>query len=153
MYRRMHKKGLAEETQKRRTRRTVKHQGGIAGVDLNLLRERQNKSAAAKLAERQAAIAKAKEEKKAKEAKKEKTKVRSSVPILLKLDRSSCSSLFSAGASERTKWAKGIEAADEGWQRWSLSVVASRSPILHVLSLLHVYVYEHPAMHLLGRST
>ncbi|THH04958.1 hypothetical protein EW145_g5139 [Phellinidium pouzarii] len=80
VFRRMHKKGLTEETAKKRTRRTVKHQRGIVGADLAAIAARRNQSALDRTKVRQAAIAKAKEERKEKEAKKEKTKVRSSAP-------------------------------------------------------------------------
>ncbi|KDQ11530.1 hypothetical protein BOTBODRAFT_114273, partial [Botryobasidium botryosum FD-172 SS1] len=72
LYRRHHKKGLAEETTKKRTRRTVKHQRGIVGADLAAIAARRNQSAQARTAARQTAIAKAKAEKKEKEAKKSK---------------------------------------------------------------------------------
>jgi large subunit ribosomal protein L24e len=71
----MHKKGLTEETVKKRSRKTVKHQRGIVGADLNAIAAKRNQTTQARLAQRQAAIAKAKSEKKDKESKKEKTKV------------------------------------------------------------------------------
>ncbi|EIN04667.1 hypothetical protein PUNSTDRAFT_55391 [Punctularia strigosozonata HHB-11173 SS5] len=74
VYRRMHKKGLTEETVKKRSRKTVKHQRGIVGADLAAIAAKRNQTSQARLALRQAAIAKAKTEKKEKESKKEKTK-------------------------------------------------------------------------------
>ena len=65
-----------EEVAKKRSRRTVKHQRGIVGADLAAIQARRNQSAQVRLAQRSAAISKAKAEKKAKEEKKEKAKVR-----------------------------------------------------------------------------
>lgn len=72
----MHKKGVTEEVAKKRTRKTVKHQRGIVGADMNTIMARRNQTAAARVAARQQAVSKAKEEKKTKEAAKTKTKVR-----------------------------------------------------------------------------
>ncbi|KZT35247.1 hypothetical protein SISSUDRAFT_186899 [Sistotremastrum suecicum HHB10207 ss-3] len=72
LYRRMHKKGLSEEVAKKRSRKTVKHQRGIVGADLAAIAARRNQTPAARLAARQAAVSKAKEEKKEKETKKAK---------------------------------------------------------------------------------
>lgn len=66
----MHKKGLAEETAKRRTRKTVKHQRGIVGADMGVINALRNMSDKDRANARQNAIAKAKAEKKAKEGKK-----------------------------------------------------------------------------------
>ncbi|EJD08456.1 60S ribosomal protein L24 [Fomitiporia mediterranea MF3/22] len=84
VYRRMHKKGLSEETTKRRTRRTVKHQGGIVGANIQKLL---SQSAADREKLRKQAIAKAKADKKEKEAKKDKTKVRPNVPTAPKVSK------------------------------------------------------------------
>jgi len=80
LYRRAHKKGLNEETAKKRSRRTVKHQRGIVGADLSAIAALRNQSAAARTQQRQVAIEKAKADKKEKEAKKEKTKARPNAP-------------------------------------------------------------------------
>ncbi|KLO17896.1 hypothetical protein SCHPADRAFT_867527 [Schizopora paradoxa] len=80
LYRRAHKKGISEETAKKRSRRTVKHQRGIVGADLSAIAALRNQTAAARTQQRQAAIAKAKAEKKEKESKKDKTKARSNIP-------------------------------------------------------------------------
>lgn len=82
--RRFHKKGINEETAKKRSRRTVKHQRGIVGADLAAIAALRNQSAAARTQQRQAAIAKAKADKKDKETKKEKTKVRLHTIVWLK---------------------------------------------------------------------
>ncbi|KAJ3554002.1 hypothetical protein NM688_g3325 [Phlebia brevispora] len=74
VYRRMHKKGITEEVAKKRSRKTVKHQRGIVGADLATIQARRAQTAQVRLAQRTAAIQKAKAEKKAKEEKKEKTK-------------------------------------------------------------------------------
>ncbi|KAG8796606.1 60S ribosomal protein L24 [Ceratobasidium sp. 428] len=79
VYRRMHKKasritGIAEETVKKRSRKTVKHQRGIVGADLAAIAAKRNQSAADRTTARNAAIAKAKQEKKSKEDAKTKAK-------------------------------------------------------------------------------
>jgi len=71
-YRRLHKKGITEEIAKKRSRKTVKHQRGIVGADLNAIIAKRNQSAQIRTAQRTAAIQKAKSEKKDKEAKKAK---------------------------------------------------------------------------------
>jgi len=72
VYRRMHKKGITEEVAKKRSRRTVKHQRGIAGLDLASIVAKRNQTVAVRTQQRMAAIAKAKNEKKEKEVKKAK---------------------------------------------------------------------------------
>lgn len=74
MYRRMHKKGVTEEVAKKRSRRTVKHQRGIVGADLNAIAAKRNQTAAVRSQQRLAAISKAKTEKKDKETKKAKVR-------------------------------------------------------------------------------
>ncbi|KXN82932.1 Choline dehydrogenase, mitochondrial [Leucoagaricus sp. SymC.cos] len=74
VYRRMHKKGITEEVAKKRSRRTVKHQRGIVGADLNLIASKRNEIPAVRLQQRMATITKAKNEKKEKEAKKTSSK-------------------------------------------------------------------------------
>ncbi|KAG8685294.1 60S ribosomal protein L24 [Ceratobasidium sp. 394] len=76
VYRRMHKKGIAEETVKKRSRKTVKHQRGIVGADLASIMAQRNRSEADRTKARQDAINKAKAEKKKKEDAKTKAKVR-----------------------------------------------------------------------------
>lgn len=118
----MHKKGITEEVAKKRSRRTVKHQRGIVGADLAAIAARRNQTAAIRAQARTAAIQKAKSEKKAKEDKKEK-KVRQDTFAFR------CISLMCVPLA-RYSWphhhrTPGIEAADEGWQGWPLSVLAS----------------------------
>ena len=80
----MHKKGLAEETAKKRTRRTVKHQRGVVGASFDAISILRNMTAKERAERRQAAVAKVKQEKQAKEAKKDKSKVsRLSICILV----------------------------------------------------------------------
>jgi len=63
----MHKKGITEEVAKKRSRKTVKHQRGIVGADLATIAARRNQTAAVRIQQRMAAIAKAKTEKREKE--------------------------------------------------------------------------------------
>lgn len=72
VYRRMHKKGITEETAKKRSRRTVKSQRAIyiAGISPEAIAARQKETAAARLKQRQEITAKAKQEKSAKQTKK-----------------------------------------------------------------------------------
>jgi large subunit ribosomal protein L24e len=72
LYRRMHKKGITEEVAKKRSRRTVKHQRGIVGADLDAIKAKRTQSAQDRTQQRLAAIQRAKIEKKEKEAKKPK---------------------------------------------------------------------------------
>lgn len=72
VYRKMHKKGITEEVAKKRSRRTVKHQRGIVGANLEFIAARRNQTAAVRAQQRSDAITKAKSEKKAKENKKAK---------------------------------------------------------------------------------
>jgi len=72
VYRRMHKKGTTEEVAKRKSRKTVKHQRGVVGVDLASLMARRTEGKEIREKARSDAIAKAKAEKKDKEAKKTK---------------------------------------------------------------------------------
>jgi hypothetical protein len=91
----MHKKGITEEVAKKRSRKTVKHQRGIVGADLNAILARRNQTAAERTAARTAAINKAKDAKKEKDAKKDKPKVRwlvgaVSLGVTLKADAVPC---------------------------------------------------------------
>ena len=81
VYRRMHKKGLTEESTKKRTRKTVKHQRGIVGADMSVINALRNMSEKERAEKRQGAIAKAKEARKVKEGGKEKGKVRSILTV------------------------------------------------------------------------
>ena len=69
-------KGITEEVSKECSRRTVKHQRGIAGLDMAAILAKRGQSEQVRAMARADAVAKAKEVKKAKEAKKEKSKVR-----------------------------------------------------------------------------
>eukprot|EP00920_Eleutheroschizon_duboscqi_P004050 GHVT01009420.1.p2 GENE.GHVT01009420.1~~GHVT01009420.1.p2 ORF type:complete len:154 (-),score=19.91 GHVT01009420.1:741-1202(-) len=66
VYRKQHKKGITEETKKRRTKKTVKHQRPIEGASLDFIKEKRNQKPAERKASRQERIAKAKEANKAK---------------------------------------------------------------------------------------
>jgi len=71
----MHKKGITEDTAKKRSRRTVKHQRGIVGADLAAIVAKRTQSAQVRAQQRLTAISKAKAEKKEKEAKKPKVRL------------------------------------------------------------------------------
>ncbi|EEQ37044.1 putative 60S ribosomal protein [Clavispora lusitaniae] len=68
LYRRHHKKGISEETSKKRTRRTVKHQRPIVGASLEFIKEKRNQKPAERKATREQRLALAKEAAKAKKA-------------------------------------------------------------------------------------
>jgi len=74
VYRRQHKKGVADQAQKKKTRKTVKHQRGYVGVSLADIAAKKSETPAQRLEARQAAILKAKAERKEKEAKQKKDK-------------------------------------------------------------------------------
>ncbi|EGV65428.1 hypothetical protein CANTEDRAFT_113190 [Yamadazyma tenuis ATCC 10573] len=77
LYRRHHKKGISEETSKRRTRKAVKHQRGIVGASLELIKERRNLKASDRKAAREQRIAKDKEAKKEAKASRKAEKAKS----------------------------------------------------------------------------
>ncbi|KAG1457834.1 hypothetical protein G6F46_009261 [Rhizopus delemar] len=64
IYRRLNKKGMTEEVQKKRSRRTVKHERAVVGASWDAIRAKRNQKPDARAAARQAAIAKSKEAKK-----------------------------------------------------------------------------------------
>jgi len=74
VYRRQHRKGVADNVQKKKTRRTVKHQRGFTGVTLADIAAKKAQAPAVRQKDREEAIAKAKAQKKEKEAKKSKDK-------------------------------------------------------------------------------
>ncbi|WFD18897.1 60S ribosomal protein L24 [Malassezia caprae] len=68
LYRRMHKKGVTEETSRKRTRRTVKAQRGVVGASLDTINARRNQKPEVREAARKEHLAKSKEAKKARAA-------------------------------------------------------------------------------------
>lgn len=70
--------GVADQVQKKKTKRTVKSQRGYAGMSLAELAAKKNETPASRLEARAEAIKKAKAAKKEKEAKAKKEKVRPS---------------------------------------------------------------------------
>merc|ERR1712113_1300294 len=68
LYRRKHKKGLQEETSKKRTRRTQKFQRAITGASLADILAKRNQKPEVRKAQREQAIRAAKEKQKAKNA-------------------------------------------------------------------------------------
>lgn len=65
LFRRQHKKGITEESSKKRSRKTVKHQRAIVGASVELIKERRSLKPEQKKANKAEAIAAAKEKKKA----------------------------------------------------------------------------------------
>ncbi|KAF8472660.1 ribosomal protein L24e-domain-containing protein, partial [Kalaharituber pfeilii] len=76
LFRRMHRKGIAEEVAKKRTRRTVKHQRAIVGASLDVIKERRSIRPEARQAARAQAIKEGKEKKAAAESKKKAEKAK-----------------------------------------------------------------------------
>ena len=71
VFRKIHKKGLVEETRKRRTRKQQKVTRAIVGASIELINKKRSIKPEQRKSDREAALRKAKEErKKAKEAKK-----------------------------------------------------------------------------------
>merc|ERR1711976_112425 len=85
LYRRKHKKGLQEEVQKKRTRRTTKFQRAITGATLTDIMAKRNQKPEVRKAQREQAIRAAKEEQKAKEAQRRATKPASKAPVKQKM--------------------------------------------------------------------
>lgn len=79
VFRRLHKKGAAEENAKKRSRRSTKVQRAVVGLSLDAIKAKRDMNPALRLAERKKAVDSIKEEKKAKQAKKAVDKVRISV--------------------------------------------------------------------------
>lgn len=68
LFRRHHKKGISEESSKKRSRKAIKHQRPIVGASLEFIKERRNQKPAERKATRDERLAKAKEAAKAKKA-------------------------------------------------------------------------------------
>lgn len=79
LYRRKHRKGIEEETTKKRTRRTQKFQRAIVGASLAEIMAKKNMKPEVRRAQREQAIKAAKEQKRAAKAAKKAT-----VPTLTK---------------------------------------------------------------------
>lgn len=68
LYRRHHKKGISEETSKKKTRKAVKHQRPISGASLEFIKEKRAMKPSERKATREERIRKAKAEAKSKKA-------------------------------------------------------------------------------------
>lgn len=77
LYRRQHKKGISEESAKRKTRKTVKNQRAIVGASLELIKERRSQKPSDRKAARDVKLAKDKEAKKADKAARKAEKAKS----------------------------------------------------------------------------
>lgn len=77
LYRRQHKKGISEETTKRKNRRAVKHQRAIVGASLDLIKERRSQKPQDRKHARDLKLAKDKEAKKAAKASRKAEKAKS----------------------------------------------------------------------------
>ncbi|KFM56591.1 60S ribosomal protein L24, partial [Stegodyphus mimosarum] len=73
LYRRKHKKGIEEETSKKRTRRTAKFQRAIVGASLSDIMAKRNMKPEVRKAQREQAIRAAKEKQRAAKAQKKAT--------------------------------------------------------------------------------
>jgi large subunit ribosomal protein L24e len=131
----MHKKGITEEVAKKRSRRTVKHQRGIVGADLATIAAKRNQTAAVRQQQRLVAITKAKSEKKEKEVKKAK------VTFIVVIFLLSNNTILTAGHTcKHSIRPQGIEAADEGWQKWTMSYLVWIMFVwtVHAMNRIHV---------------
>mmetsp|Transcript_19453 Transcript_19453/g.65270 ORF Transcript_19453/g.65270 Transcript_19453/m.65270 type:complete len:160 (-) Transcript_19453:155-634(-) len=69
MYRRLHKKGTLEETQKKRTRKIVKGANkAVVGASLDIIKQKRNQKPEVRAAAREAALREVKERNRAKQA-------------------------------------------------------------------------------------
>lgn len=75
----MHKKGITEETAKKRSRRTVKHQRGVVGASLDSIAARRNQKPEVRAAAQAQALAKSKEDKKKRQDERKANKAKGSV--------------------------------------------------------------------------
>ena len=134
----MHKKGITEEVAKKRSRKTVKHQRGIVGADLAFIAARRNQTDTVRREQRLAAIAKAKSEKRGKETVKAKVRV---YYDFYTLDLA----LILQPAPTRTRDSpQGIEAANEGWQGWTMITTTCTSSLLSIANrALDIVVQLH----------
>ncbi|KAK2715354.1 hypothetical protein QYM36_010091 [Artemia franciscana] len=73
LYRRKHRKGIEEEQAKKKTRKVVKHQRAIVGLDLNEILAKRNQKPEVRKAQREQAIKAAKEKNRAEKAAKKTT--------------------------------------------------------------------------------
>jgi len=73
VYRRLHRKGAAEEIAKRKTRKARKFQRGVVGASLDVITAKRNQKPEVRTAQRQAAIREGKEKAKQKQAAKKAT--------------------------------------------------------------------------------
>ncbi|EGF80534.1 hypothetical protein BATDEDRAFT_88679 [Batrachochytrium dendrobatidis JAM81] len=89
VFRRLHKKGISEETSKKRTRRTVKVQRAVVGASLDAIKSKRDQNPVARAAERQKAVEAIKEKKKSDQAKKraEKAKAGHVAPVQMKTSK------------------------------------------------------------------
>ncbi|GMM30554.1 ribosomal 60S subunit protein L24B [Martiniozyma asiatica (nom. inval.)] len=65
LFRRQHKKGITEESSKKRSRKTVKHQRAIVGASLDLIKERRSLKPEQRKAKKAESLQAAKDKKKA----------------------------------------------------------------------------------------
>jgi len=120
--------GLTEEVSKKRSRRTVKHQRGIVGASLADIAAKRTQAPAARLADRQAAITKAKAVKKEKEAKKPKVYNKRWMHMLYLLTKVSCK-----GCSTNYQHStKGIETAEGDQGRTGRTLIYLSSSYYHL---------------------
>lgn len=77
--RRMHKKGISEETAKKRSRRTVKHQRAIVGASLDSIAARRNQKPEVRAAAQAQALAKSKDDKKKRQEERRANKAKGAV--------------------------------------------------------------------------
>jgi len=100
VYRRLHKKGAAEETSKKRSRKAVKVQKDIVGASLEAIKAKRNQKPEAREAER-AKIAAAAKEKKKEEATKKKELKKKDAPA--RAAQAKISKLQAKGAGTKVK--------------------------------------------------
>ncbi|KAJ1332399.1 hypothetical protein BSLG_008703 [Batrachochytrium salamandrivorans] len=72
VFRRLHKKGISEESSKKRTRRTVKVQRAVVGASLEAIKAKRDQNPIARAAERKKAVDAIKDKKREEQAKKAK---------------------------------------------------------------------------------
>lgn len=134
-FRRLHKKGASEETQKKRTRKTVKVQRPVIGFTADQITAKRNQSSSVREAARKAATDAAKN---AKKAEQEKKKAEKTVKVNLLLKYFICHiSLSLDESSAKNKGPNFQRQSTKTIKCWCPSLEASQQQLISPFSLIN----------------